>query len=208
VAKRQPQRPTDARRERTMATRRRMIETAYKLFCERGYGVPLTDIAEAAGVAVQTLYFTFHTKAALFLEAFDFAVTGDVLGTPPDQQAWAARMAAEPDPRNAMRIMVDGAIGIFERVAPLTGVIKNTDEELAAAYRHREQLRLEGYGRQVSALAKRAKLRRGLNVDEATDIVFALFSPELYQVMVSERGWSTERWRRWVGETLGEALFG
>ena len=55
-----------SRQERAATTRRRMLDAAYDLFCEQGFRATTMDaIAQRAGVAVQTLYFTFHTKDAL-----------------------------------------------------------------------------------------------------------------------------------------------
>jgi AcrR family transcriptional regulator len=46
------------------------VKAAFALFCEHGYtGTTMAHIAEAAGVAVQTVYFTFHTKAAVLPRA-------------------------------------------------------------------------------------------------------------------------------------------
>ena len=66
------------RRARARATQWRIVKAAFGLFCERGYsGTTMAQIAEAAGVAVQTVYFTFHTKAAVLSRAYDFAVMGE-----------------------------------------------------------------------------------------------------------------------------------
>ena len=55
-----------ARRTRADATRRRMVDAAAKLFAQRGYAATtMAAIAQQAGVAVQTVYFTFHSKTEL-----------------------------------------------------------------------------------------------------------------------------------------------
>jgi AcrR family transcriptional regulator len=65
----------DIRRGRAKATHWRIVKAAYRLFCDQGYaGTSMARIAKAAGVAGQTVYFTFHTKAALLSRAYDFAV--------------------------------------------------------------------------------------------------------------------------------------
>src|SRR5687768_13468296 len=54
-----------------------MLKAAYDLFCRHGWaGTTMNAIAEEAGVAVQTLYFTFHTKAAILSETFGAALVG------------------------------------------------------------------------------------------------------------------------------------
>ena len=46
-----------------------MVKAAYKLFCENGYlGTTIRAVADDAGVAVPTVYYTFGTKAALLGE--------------------------------------------------------------------------------------------------------------------------------------------
>ena len=86
------------RRDRADATRLRIVKAAYELFCERGYaGTMLSDIAAAAGVAVQTVRFNFHTKGELLSRAYDFAVLGEGEPVPPQKQPWWAAAAAAPD---------------------------------------------------------------------------------------------------------------
>src|SRR5262245_6712996 len=65
------------RKEKALATRRRMLKAAYDAFCERGYAATtMNDIATRADVAVQTLYFTFHTKGAILEESVGAAIIG------------------------------------------------------------------------------------------------------------------------------------
>ena len=199
--------PLDPRKERARANRRRMVEAAYRLFSERGWGVPLTAIAKEAGVAVQTLYFTFHTKVGLLQEALQLAVLGDDLPLGPHERPWFQEMVAEPDPRKALAMVVDATQPIFTRVAPLAGVFQSGDPEVSAMWAHSEQLRLDGYRVMTEALAKKGKLRSGLKPAEAVDVLFVLLSPEMYWAVVSRRGWSPERWRRWITATLADSLF-
>lgn len=92
------------RSERAQATRRRILDAAHRLFAERGYaGTRMADIATEAGVAVQTVYFTFHTKA----ELLDACVARGVMGgdeprIPQEQPFWIAMVAAQ-DAREAVR---------------------------------------------------------------------------------------------------------
>ncbi len=67
------------RRERAKATRRRIAEAALARFSGQGYAATTMDaIAGDAGVAVQTVYFTFHTKAELLIAALKIAAVGRV----------------------------------------------------------------------------------------------------------------------------------
>ncbi len=69
----------------------RIIEAASDVFAGAGYvGARMADIADRAGVAVQTVYFTFHTKAELLTACCDHAVL-DPERLPPSQQAFWTR---------------------------------------------------------------------------------------------------------------------
>jgi AcrR family transcriptional regulator len=199
-------RPADARKERARANRRRMVEAAYRLFSERGWTVPLTAIAQEAGVAVQTLYFTFHTKVGLLQEALQLAVLGDEQPIPPHERPWFHQMAAEPDPRRAIEIIVENTQEIFVRVAPLAAVFKSGDPEVSEMWAHSEQLRLDGYRKLVDTLSKKGGLKPGTTRDEHVDVLFVLLGPEMYWAVVAGRGWSPQRWQAWITAVLADAL--
>jgi AcrR family transcriptional regulator len=186
-----------------------MVEAAYRLFSAGGYGVPMSEIAAEGGVAVQTLYFTFHTKLALLGEALQLAVLGDDQPLAPHQRPWFAELDAEPNPRKAMAIMVASTEAIFGRVAPLVGIFQSGDPELAGMWEHSETLRWEGYRNHViNAFARKGAIREGLGLEGAADVLFVLLGPVMYEQLVLRRGWSKERWRDWITATLGDALFG
>lgn len=198
----------EARRDRARLTRRRMVEAAYRLFSEQGYSVPLTAIAGEAGVAIQTIFFTFHTKQQLLSEALSLAVLGDERPLAPHEREWFDEFAAESDPRLAVGILVDNTQAIFERVAPLLGVFRTSDPDVAEMWRHSEDLRHEGYRKVVRTLAAKAPLKEGLSVALATDVLFTLLSPDLYGLISVERAWGPKRWSAWIKGVLSDALFG
>ncbi len=186
-----------------------MVEAAYRLVTERGYAATtMADIALEAGVAVQTVYFTYHTKFALVRDAFDFAVVGSHDIVPPDSQPWFEAVRAEPDLSSALEALVDEVTLISRQVAPLVEAVRSVKEpEAEAFYRHREQLRHEGFGRILEILVAKRSLRSSLDQPAALDVFFALLSPELYLALVIGRGWPEERWREWMARTLEETLF-
>ena len=183
-----------------------MVEAAYRLFCERGYSFPLTAVAAEAGVAVQTLYFTFHTKAALLAEVLEMAVLGEGQPLPPHEQPWFDAFAAEPDPHRALEIVVDSTMEIFARVAPLSGVFRSADPEVEALWARSEQLRVDGFRKMTVTLAAKRGFRSGLAIDEANDILFVLLGPETYYAFVLGRRWPRDRWRDWIVGMLAAAL--
>ena len=113
------------RRDRARATRLRITKAAYSLFCERGYsGTTMADVAEASGVAVQTVYLVFHTKSELLSRTYDFAVLGEEDPLPPELQPWNAQMTSEADVTDALRHAVVGIGTILARATPLDTVVR------------------------------------------------------------------------------------
>lgn len=197
---------TPTRKERAAATRRKIVAAATSLFAERGYqATTMSEIGRAAGVAVQTVHFVFHTKAALLNEAFETAVLAE-LGPPP-QQPWFRALAHVRDGRKLLASIVENVTPIAERAAPLSRVIRAApDEDAAAVWARQEQLRRDGYQHMIGLLAADGRLRADLNVEQATDILMFILGPDSHQILVNDYGWTTEHWKSWAAATLTQQL--
>ena len=187
-----------------------MREAAASLFAERGYaGTTMEAVAQSSGVAVQTVYFTFHTKAELFAETLKAA--GGAPGDPIDvmRRDWVAEMLAEPDPTRMLALMVDGGSEIFRRIAPLTDAMMSAareDEAVAQVVRAISDARRRGQRAGIESLAAKGGLRKGVDVAYAADALYALNSAPLYQVLTAECGWSAGRYKAWLFATLVDAF--
>jgi AcrR family transcriptional regulator len=196
------------RREQAARTRRRMLDAAYELFCEFGFrATKMEAIAERAGVAVQTLYFTFHTKDELIQAVHERTVLGDD-PTPPPMQPWYHQTMAEPDIVRAVHTLVTGIATILARVAPMVpAFLAVAGDPAGDVWRHGEALRLQGMGEIVEGLARKAKLRRGLSRDRAADVLYVLIGPDLYRTLILERGWTKKEWAAWIERSILAELF-
>ena len=171
----------------------------------------MADIADAAGVAVQTVYFTFHTKGDVLSSAYELAVLGEGDPAPPERQPWYVRAVAEPDVARSVRWVVEGAGEIVGRVALLDLVVRTAAESDADAARflgHNEQLRADGYRALIEHLRAKAELRAGLTVERATHVMLLLVGPAAYRALVAEAGWSHAEWVSWTRTALLEQVFG
>jgi AcrR family transcriptional regulator len=204
--------PKLSRRDRAKATHWKVVKAAYTLFCERGYaGTTMAEIAEASGVAVQTVYFTFHTKAALLSRAYDFAVMGEDEPIEPRKQPWFEAMTAERDVTMAVRHLITGVGEITRRVTPLYFVARtaaDNDPDTARVMDFHERWRADGYREIVELLAAKAGLRKGLSLERATDLLLLFTGMDVYHVVVNGRGWSHDEWVDWTVGTLVEQVFG
>jgi len=214
-----PTAPTRA--ERALATRRRIVRAAYESFCRNGYlGTTISAVADAAGVAVPTMYYTFGTKVALLSEALGAAIVGfDRWREPPREPIdmaemmawhdWWADFEAAPTAAQSLDLFVTHGAGILERAGPLVAAVHGAsgDPEAAEVVRVSEQRRVDAYRTMVRAIARKPRgLRRGLTEATATDIVVALFSAELHQAFAVGRGWSPARCTAFFKEILAAQL--
>jgi AcrR family transcriptional regulator len=198
------------RKERAQQTRRRMIDAAYSLFCQRGYAAAtMNDIAEEAGVAVQTLYFTFHTKAELLKETLDVAVAGDDDPIPIFERPWMKELETEIDPHRRLELIAEHGGAILRRVAPLKAAVEAVaafDADAATVWQDNETQRRRGQGRYVELFAAAGHLRDTLTVERATDVLVVLMSHRVYQDLTAGCGWSHEEWKKWIIDTLAGQL--
>jgi len=198
------------RQAQVRATRLTVIEAAKRLFTEHGYlAITIEAIAEAAEVPLPTVYRLFGSKRALLAAVLDTSFGGD------DQPvAFADRPAvraarAEPDPAKMVTAFARIIREFMERSSAIQHVLATAAEvdgdaaELLADIRRQ---RHTGQSRIVAALDARGALDPGLDKTEAADIVYALLSPEVHRILTVERGWSADRYERWIARSLSSLL--
>jgi len=190
-------------------SRRRVVAAATRCFLERGYqATTIGDVARAAGVAVQTVYSAVGGKADLLMEVVNQAVAGDDRDVMFLDREWMAQLRAECDPRRQVRIFAEEMTSIGARVVPLFLIMRAAaagDPEVAAAWRRSAALHRETARAVVRALRG---LRPGLSRERAIDLVWAIASPEMYDLLVLQRGWSPADCSDWVTDAITTALLG
>ena len=192
-------------------TRRDIVTAAGLLFRERGYGVPLAEIASEAGVVVETVYRIFGSKAALFRAAVEALLAGGAgrAEIPVEERPAIRAIRDEPDPRKQVAGYAATQPGIHRRAGPLLRALRDargSDPELRRLWDEMEAWRLDGQGRFVRMLADRGALRPGLTVDAGIDIAWTLCSLAVYDSLVLGRGWGDERYQAWLTDTLAREL--
>lgn len=203
-------RPGQARRDRANATRTKIVNVAFRLFCAQGYApTTMESIAAEAGVAVQTVYYVFRTKAALLKEVIETAAAGQSDPPPVAQRAWMQQALSSPDGQRALALVVEYGVDIYARVAPLGPAIQvasATDPDIFAYWQNVAQVRRDGMSRIVASLADHGQLRPGLDSDRATDIMVTLYSHETFLGLTRDAGWTVPAYKAWLYETLYHQL--
>jgi hypothetical protein len=84
----------------------------------------------------------------------------------------------------------------------------DSDPAAAGLFAELQDQRRRGQGRIARALGRAGALQPGLREREAADIIHALMSPELYRLLVLDRGWSRTRYEAWLTATITAQLLG
>jgi AcrR family transcriptional regulator len=195
---------------RTRFARAAVVEAARALFVERGYAAATIDaISERSDVPAATVYRLFTSKLGILTALLDVSIVGDddpvALQDRPDAKA----LFAEVDAKKQLAGFAAIARQINVRAAPvyhaLVGAAASDPEaaELLAEYTRRRQ---KGQGQIARSLAHAGALPQELKERDAADLIHALMSPEVFRLLVSDRGWSSGRYERWLARTLADQL--
>ncbi|MFE3743193.1 TetR/AcrR family transcriptional regulator [Streptomyces sp. NPDC059134] len=200
----------DKRAERSRRTREKIIAAARELFVAQGYGATsLQEVADHAGVAVQTVYFVFRNKRALFKDVVDTSIAGDAEPVATMDRDWFRAACAEPTAAGQLRSHVRGVRDILGRVAPIMPLITAaaaTDPQIAAQWPAGPDPRYTVHHAAAQALISKPDARRDIDTARAADLLYGLLSPELYLVFVRDRGWSPDAWEEWAHAALTACL--
>jgi AcrR family transcriptional regulator len=191
-------------------TRRSILEAARALFVEAGYvTTTIGAIAARADVSPETIYATFGTKRALLSALVDVSIAGGAEAPAILDQQWVQQLRDEPDLRRRVRVLARFGSAILERRAAIDEVIRGAagaDPDIAALWARGKAERLAGQRALLEIVIGDGRLGNGLDLDTAADIVYAVGSPETFQLLVSDRGWSASRFEHWYREALERLL--
>jgi AcrR family transcriptional regulator len=198
------------RRQQASATRSDILAAAQRLFEQQGYATTtMAAIAAAAGVALKTVYVAFETKSGVLRALWHLLLRGDSETEPVGERRWHLEVIEEPDPERQLRLNARNSRAVKERAGALLGVIRNaapTDPDIATLW---SRIQSEFYGLQrqvIESVDQKGALAPGLDVTRATDILWTLNHPDVWNLFHGERGWTGERYEEWFGDTTSAQL--
>ncbi len=197
-------RRTTLRDERAQVTRERIADAARRLFVRDGYAATtLTDIAAEAGVAVQTVYAVYGSKAGILGALRESAMAQ------PDAEALYAEAMVEPSARRRMELFAR-SIRLRWQGSGDVAAIHRDAATADAGIRAGVAVTLERRRGGIRALAERLgpDLRRGIDVASAAAILDSLTLPEVYSELVDVHGWAPDAFEAWLTAALARELLG
>jgi AcrR family transcriptional regulator len=209
-----PRRPyrSPARAAAAARTRARIVEAAGALFLERGFSeATITTIAKHAGVAPETVYSIYRTKAGLLDAVVRGAVLRDDEPEDPLERSWVKHLLRLPDLPARIAGFARHTAQTTELTSPMYAIIASAgtgESELEELQKNLLEMRFGGQREIMIALAHGESLRPGLTAEQAADTFSALASPELHHLLTVKRGWPQRRYARWLEQTIKVVLLG
>jgi AcrR family transcriptional regulator len=205
-----PKRRYDSTGRQAQARRNRqaILDAAQRQFLEGGYAATtIAAVAAEAGVSVETIYKAFGGKPGLVRAIYDRGLVGPE-PVPAYRRADEMR-ERETDPRAIMRNWGTIASQVSSVVSPIERLVRAaaaSDHDMAALLQAHNDLRERRARHHARFLKDRGYLREGVSVAQATDILWTCTSDELYDLLVTQRGWSPPRYARFLADFMINAL--
>jgi AcrR family transcriptional regulator len=191
---------------RTRLARAAVVQAARALFLERGYAATTIEaISDASDVPPATVYRLFSSKLGILKALFDASIAGDDEAVALPDRPHVRALLADPDPSNQLSGLAGLIRGIMSRTEPLQRILLSaagSDPEAAALLAELMRQRQHGHAQIARSLARAGALRPKLRERDADDILHALTSPEVYRLLVCDRGWPPERYEQWLKDIL------
>jgi AcrR family transcriptional regulator len=199
-----------ARQARTRRTRAAVTAAASGLFAERGYAATTIEaISERSDTPQATVYRLFSSKLGILKALLDVSVAGDDEAVAMLDRPQVRELLSAEDPKDQLTGFAALIRDVMTRVGPVHRILADaarSDPDAAALLAEIARQRHEGQRRVASSLARSGALRPGLTERDAGDIIHALASPEVYGLLVSDRGWTGERHEQWLRQILIDQL--
>jgi AcrR family transcriptional regulator len=199
-----------SRRNSAQQTRLAILGAAKRLFIERGYAATsMQAIAQAAGVALDTVYASVGKKPAVFRLLIELALSGGDVPVPAMERKYVKEIASEPDARRKLDLYAAAICAILPRLAPLARVLREAagqDEELLAVWTEISNRRAANMRVFARELHSTGALRADLSLDAVADIIWSMNGPEYYQLLVEQRRWSLECYERWLAHAWARLI--
>lgn len=193
------------REEQAQRTRRAILVAARRLFTQQGYAATtVADVAAEAGVAVDTVYAAVGAKSVLFRLLLETAISGTDEAIPAEERDYVQRIRAEPRAREKIETYAAAVRAIAERMGPLHLVLRDAASQSAELAQVRDDIasrRAKNMRLLAQDLIATGDMRPDLDVDEVADVIWSMNSAEFYYLLVSERGWSPEKFQQWLTDT-------
>jgi AcrR family transcriptional regulator len=207
-----PSRPYHApqRAERAAVTRRAVVEAARALFTAQGYAATTVgQIAERAGVAVDTLYAAVGRKPLLLREVVETVISDEDGPVPAEQRGYVRAIRAAATAGEKIDLYAAALARTGPRAAPVFLALRDAaarDATCAALHTEITERRAANMRLFAADLRATGELRPDLSDDDVADIVWSMNAADYYALLVLRRGWTPERYGAFLADAWRRIL--
>jgi AcrR family transcriptional regulator len=184
-------------------TRTRILDAAWVAVTEQGSSFKLVDVAARASVSRQALYLHFGDRAGLLVALVNHMDESLDLADSLDQ------VRAAPDGATLLEAAMRLNTRFWAQVLPVAGVLEasqHDDPALGAAWRDRMRFRQATFRRMIETLAEQGELAADWTIDDAAATLYAIAHFDTWRELVTELGWSDDRYVESMTRLLRRAL--
>lgn len=195
-----PEKRPNRREAAAAATRAEILAAARRLFASRGYAATsISDIAGESGVAIQTIYSSVGSKAALVL------ALNDLIDAEADVAGVAAGFRGETDPARLIRLGVRLTRQLNERCGDLIRILLSaemSEPDVAAAVRDGMTRHQQGAAGLAAGLAALGAVPVGPAQQKAATAIALMTSPASWRQLTEGAGWTFDAAEEWLARSL------
>lgn len=205
-----PRRRYDSSRRQETARRNRqaVLDIAERRFLSDGYATTtVVAIAEEAGVSAELIYKAYGGKGGLVKAIYERRLAGT--GPVPAYQRSDQMREQHTDPTQIMRewgLLTAEVAATLTPIRLLLRAAATTDLDMATLLQQTEDQRLQRMRHHAQFLAQRGYLRPDITLADATDILWACSSTELYELLVLQRHWPLPRFAQFITDFMTTGL--
>jgi AcrR family transcriptional regulator len=185
------------REAQATATRASVVTAARQAFLQRGYaGATVSDIAERAGVNIDTVYRSVGRKPQLMVAAIDQALGESDQPLPAEQREYVRAVHAAETAETKLRTYAEALGRIMPRVSPLFAALREAaiaDAACAATYEQIATRRAGNMRLLAGELRATGELRDDLDDEHVADLLWSTNAPDWY-ALVASRGWTPQQY--------------
>ena len=115
----------------------------------------------------------------------------------------------EKDPVRLLDLFAHDISNILERMSPILEIIRfaaKTEPDIAELLKNMLDQRYANLGAVTKQLSALGALREGLDEAQSTEMIWVITSPEVFGLLIKDRGWNKEHFSEWLRETLARLL--
>jgi hypothetical protein len=130
--------------------------------------------------------------------------TGDQDQAAVAERPWYREVVDEPDPDRQLRRNAHNARMVKQRIGGVLKILRSAapvDPDAEALWRLVQTDFHDNQRVIVESLQAKQALQPGLEVTRAADILWTLNHPDVWLLLVGERGWTPEQWELWFADT-------